>query len=162
MVRVDDYHVFLTIEGECNGLYISKRTRKAFEVRELGNGRSNVAFSYRIVARRRDWTGRRFEKVTVPPPIDRRTEKVELGEAPRKERVIRRPRLRDLPKPPIFLKPEVISRPASEPAGRSLKSLTFPKPPSAVTLRDLPEVDLLLRRRARKKARGRRRGTPRR
>ncbi len=48
-----DYHVFLTPNGDCRGLYIARKTRGGFEVRELGGGKSSLAFDYRIVARRR-------------------------------------------------------------------------------------------------------------
>jgi hypothetical protein len=37
--------VFLTPEGDCQGLYVRKRGSR-FEVRELQGGISNVAFSY--------------------------------------------------------------------------------------------------------------------
>ena len=42
-----DYHVFLTPEGDCRGLYISHKTAVGFEVHEFGGGQSNVAFDYR-------------------------------------------------------------------------------------------------------------------
>jgi len=50
-----DYHVFLTPRGDCRGLYVAKTTATDFEVRELGGGKSNVAFDYRIVAKRRGY-----------------------------------------------------------------------------------------------------------
>jgi hypothetical protein len=53
------YHVFLTANGNCRGLYVAKKTATAFEVRELGGGRSEISFDYRIVARRRG-----YEQVT--------------------------------------------------------------------------------------------------
>jgi hypothetical protein len=59
-----DYHVFLTPEGDCRGLYISSKTASGFEVRELGGGRSTVAFDYRIVALRRGFESVRLEDVT--------------------------------------------------------------------------------------------------
>jgi len=59
-----DYHVFLTPEGDCRGLYVSKKTPAGFEVRELGGGRSDVAFDYRIVAMRRGFEGIRMEDMT--------------------------------------------------------------------------------------------------
>lgn len=43
------YIVNLQAEGENNGLFISKKTAKGFEVKEQGRGRSNVKFSYTIV-----------------------------------------------------------------------------------------------------------------
>jgi hypothetical protein len=59
-----DYHVFLTPEGDCRGLYVIRKTASGFEVRELGAGQSNVAFDYRIVALRRGYESVRLEDVT--------------------------------------------------------------------------------------------------
>ena len=59
-----DYHVFLTPEGDCRGLYVSRKTASGFEVRELGGGRSTVAFDYRIVALSRGFESVRLEDVT--------------------------------------------------------------------------------------------------
>jgi hypothetical protein len=53
VVTLNGYRVFLTPEGDCQGLYMRKRGSR-FEVRELQGGISNVAFSYRIVAKRKD------------------------------------------------------------------------------------------------------------
>jgi hypothetical protein len=61
------YHVFITPYGNSNGLYVSRRTRTSFGVREQQQGKSTLVFSYRIVARRRDIPGPRFVKVTAPP-----------------------------------------------------------------------------------------------
>jgi hypothetical protein len=46
------YHVYLTPLGDCNGLYVANKTPASFEVHELGGGTSNIAFDYRIVAKR--------------------------------------------------------------------------------------------------------------
>lgn len=59
-----DYHVFLTPEGDCRGLYVSNKTASGFEVRELGGGQSNVSFSYRIVALRLGYENVRLEDKT--------------------------------------------------------------------------------------------------
>jgi len=45
-----EYAVFLTPEGECNGLYVSKKEFYGFEVRELNNGKSNIRFSWQVKA----------------------------------------------------------------------------------------------------------------
>lgn len=55
-----EYHVFLTPNGDCKGLYISSRTPASFEVHELGGGSSSVEFSYRIVALRKKYENVRF------------------------------------------------------------------------------------------------------
>ncbi|MGA8154541.1 MAG: hypothetical protein WB952_26590 [Terriglobales bacterium] len=49
------YHVFLTPNGDCQGLYVSQKTPGSFEVHELGKGTSNVKFDYRIVALRKNF-----------------------------------------------------------------------------------------------------------
>jgi hypothetical protein len=59
-----DYHVFLTPAGDCDGLYIANRTATSFEVRELKNGSSSVAFDYRIVAHRKGVESSRLPDVT--------------------------------------------------------------------------------------------------
>jgi len=46
--------VFVQLEGDCNGVYVTKKTASGFEVVELNNGVSNTKFSYQIVARRAD------------------------------------------------------------------------------------------------------------
>lgn len=46
------YLVSVTPEGDCRGLYIADRSPDGFSVRELGGGHANVAFEYRIVAKR--------------------------------------------------------------------------------------------------------------
>ena len=44
------YVVLLTPEGDTHGLYVAQRNASGFFVRETMNGRSNIAFAYRIVA----------------------------------------------------------------------------------------------------------------
>ena len=56
-----EYHVFLTPNGDCKGLYVSQRTPASFEVRELGGGISSIEFSYRIVALRKNYESIRME-----------------------------------------------------------------------------------------------------
>jgi len=57
------YHVFLTPNGDSNGLYVARKTSAGFEVREHGGGTSNLAFDYRIVARRRGFETLRLAEV---------------------------------------------------------------------------------------------------
>ena len=49
------YHVFLTPNGDCEGLYVTQKGPASFQVRELRGGQSNIAFDYRIVAKRRGY-----------------------------------------------------------------------------------------------------------
>ena len=68
VIKRGDYHVFLTPKGDCGGLYVRRRGGGSFEVRELGGGKSNVAFSYRIVGRRKDIKAhRRFAATPALP-----------------------------------------------------------------------------------------------
>jgi hypothetical protein len=47
-----EYHVFLTPEGDSEGLYVSNKTPQGFEVHEQHGGRSSIAFDYRVMAKR--------------------------------------------------------------------------------------------------------------
>ena len=46
--------VYVQLEGDCNGVYVSNKSLKGFSVKELLKGRSNVSFSYQVVANRKD------------------------------------------------------------------------------------------------------------
>ncbi|NND52571.1 MAG: hypothetical protein HKN54_09190 [Flavobacteriaceae bacterium] len=56
-IRVDDEHpikVFVQLEGDCNGVYVTNKSASGFEVKELQGGNSNVSFSWSITATRAD------------------------------------------------------------------------------------------------------------
>lgn len=56
-IRVDADHpikVFVQLEGDCNGVYVTNKSATGFTVKELQNGRSNANFSWSIVATRAD------------------------------------------------------------------------------------------------------------
>jgi hypothetical protein len=61
------YQVFLTPEGDCQGLYVARKSGGGFEVRESNGGRSSIRFGYRIVARRKDVEAPRFARAKLPP-----------------------------------------------------------------------------------------------
>lgn len=82
LVTTRDYHVFLTPEGDCNGLYVHRKTPNGFEVRELQKGSSAAGFSYRVVARRRDATGKRLEIVELGRLPDRADAEVPTPKSP--------------------------------------------------------------------------------
>lgn len=46
--------VFIQLEGDCNGVYVTNKTQESFTVKELQNGNSNISFSYQIIASRVD------------------------------------------------------------------------------------------------------------
>jgi hypothetical protein len=58
------YHVFLTPKGDCKGLYVGGETAQGFEVHEMGGGHSNIAFDYRIMAKRNGFENVRLADVT--------------------------------------------------------------------------------------------------
>jgi hypothetical protein len=52
-ILVDQNHplkVFITLEGDCNGVYITNKNIHGFDVIELKNGKSNTCFSWQVVA----------------------------------------------------------------------------------------------------------------
>jgi hypothetical protein len=59
-----EYHVFLTPKGDSEGLYVSNETPQGFEVHEQHNGRSNIAFDYRIMAKRIGYENVRLADLT--------------------------------------------------------------------------------------------------
>jgi hypothetical protein len=59
-----EYHVFLTPKGDCKGLYVTNESADSFEVRELGGGTANIAFDYRIMARRKGYENVRLADKT--------------------------------------------------------------------------------------------------
>jgi hypothetical protein len=84
LVQTDDFHVFLTAEGETTGLYVADRSEAGFEVREQRDGQGEVMFSYRVVARRRDVDAPRLASVDLPeiPPEPEMVTPVELPDQP--------------------------------------------------------------------------------
>jgi hypothetical protein len=78
VVDPKEYHVFLTPCGDCNGLYVDGLTETGFTVREQKGGTSDVEFSYRLVAKRKDVKDERLPKISLParPPEMRRLERL--------------------------------------------------------------------------------------
>jgi hypothetical protein len=97
LVDRNDYYVFLTPEGDSAGLFVSRKRRDSFEVREQQGGKSALGFSYRLVARRKDVPRRRLPKVAMPRAIS-------FEDVPLPETVMNIPRARKAPRPPQPLK----------------------------------------------------------
>jgi len=66
LVDIRQYHVFLTPYGDSEGLFVAKRNKTGFEVREQRDGTSNITFSYRIVAKRKDVKAERLTVINLP------------------------------------------------------------------------------------------------
>jgi hypothetical protein len=58
------YHVFITPNGDSDGLYVIAKTPTTFEVRESKGGTSSLSFDYRIMAKRRGMETQRLVDVT--------------------------------------------------------------------------------------------------
>jgi hypothetical protein len=59
------YFVFVTPEGNTNGVYVTQVTGTGFEVRENNGGQSTVAFQYRIVAKPYGESGARLPVIDM-------------------------------------------------------------------------------------------------
>lgn len=46
--------VFIQLEGDCNGVFVSDKSKNGFKVKELAGGTSNTKFTWQIVATRAD------------------------------------------------------------------------------------------------------------
>jgi hypothetical protein len=58
-IVVNDKHplrVFIQLEGDCKGVFVTNKANNGFDVTELMNGNSNAKFSWHIVANRADET----------------------------------------------------------------------------------------------------------
>lgn len=67
VTHTDGFRVFLTPEGDCNGLSIAAKTDRGFAVRELKGGTASVAFSWRVVAKpKTDHKAARMAKFIIP------------------------------------------------------------------------------------------------
>jgi hypothetical protein len=82
VVKTDQYHVFPVANGDCKGLYVSNRTGSGFTVHELQGGTSNIGFSYRVVAKRKDIAGLRLEPVDEPALPDVPSEPIKPQDIP--------------------------------------------------------------------------------
>jgi len=64
-VTSDQYQVYLTPEGDCQGLYVEGKSSGGFTVRELMGGTHNVSFAWRVVAKRAGIVNERFAPVKL-------------------------------------------------------------------------------------------------
>lgn len=56
-ITVNDKHplrVYIQLEGDCNGVFVTNKKADSFDVIELASGKSNVVFQYHIVGNRAD------------------------------------------------------------------------------------------------------------
>jgi hypothetical protein len=56
-MKIDEKHplkVFIQLEGDCNGVFVTDKSSNGFRVKELNKGASSVSFSWHIVGSRAD------------------------------------------------------------------------------------------------------------
>jgi hypothetical protein len=82
-----DYHVFLTPNGDCKGLYVSQKSATSFEVHELGGGSSSIAFDYRIMAKRKGFENIRMADKTAEFTQHRPTRRPAGSRAPNPDEI---------------------------------------------------------------------------
>ena len=82
-----DYHVFLTPNGDCKGLYVSQKSATSFEVHELGGGTSSIAFDYRIMAKRKGFENIRMADKTAEFTTHRPTKRPAGSRAPNPDEI---------------------------------------------------------------------------
>ena len=67
----EEYHVFLTPLGDC-ALYVAEKNEKGFVVKAVGGVATDVAFDYRIVAKRSGYETKRLEAAEDPAEMEQR------------------------------------------------------------------------------------------
>jgi hypothetical protein len=139
------YHVFLTPKGDCEGLYVTNETPAGFQVRELRGGKSNIAFDYRIVAKRRGYESVRMDQLEADPETAQAIREVALRRPAHRRLTL--PKLAEAPRvPPALPKAEArpgvpgvaIPKPLEPP-----KFMAPPEPPKLPALPKLPAVPRL-------------------
>jgi hypothetical protein len=65
VTALDHYHVFVQEYDGDHGLYVTNRTKHGFDVRARVTSASS-SFSYRIVAKRKEFAAERFPRVSLP------------------------------------------------------------------------------------------------
>jgi hypothetical protein len=114
------YHVFLTPNGDCEGLYVAQKTATGFQVRELRGGKSSISFDYRIVAKLRGYESVRMDEIkTNAATLQAIRELVQRRPASRK---LILPKPREAPQAPPA--PPKVGAPPATPA------VAIPKPPA--------------------------------
>lgn len=68
-VLIDKNHslrVFIQLEGDCNGVFVTNKSSNGFDVKELNNGQSNVSFTYMVAANRANDSVSQFSDARFP------------------------------------------------------------------------------------------------
>ncbi len=83
--------VFIQLEGDCNGVYVTNKSANGFTVKELQGGTSNVSFSWHIVANRADEmvNGERtvYQSLRFPDAPDKIQETAAIAQTIKEEKI---------------------------------------------------------------------------
>ena len=120
------YHVFLTPNSDCKGLYVAQKTASGFQVRELQGGKSNITFDYRIVAKRRDYETLRMDQLETDAETVQAIREVVQNRPAHRKLILHKPA--EAPKAPLP-QPKV----AAPPAAPGVVMPMPPQPPKLAT-----------------------------
>jgi hypothetical protein len=73
-VTIDAQHpmmVFVQVEGDCKGVYVTNKISTSFDVVELQGGTSNLSFSYRVVCKREYFEDERLSTPAQDDAVNR-------------------------------------------------------------------------------------------
>lgn len=91
--------VFVQLEGDCNGVYVTNKSANGFTVKELQGGTSNVSFAWHIVANRADEiiNGERtvYQSLRFPDAPEKIQETANVSQSIQEEKIepVEQPRL---------------------------------------------------------------------
>ncbi len=121
-VTIDQAHplkVFVQLTDDCNGVYVTNRTTTGFDVVEMQNGKSDAAFVYRVVCKRKYYEDERLAteeedilfntrmlETVWPEVIAQEKEEQERAEAQRQEQIKRSVETPAMQCPSVQVKPE--------------------------------------------------------
>jgi hypothetical protein len=121
------YHVFLTPSGDCQGLYVTRKTATGFQVRELRGGKSNIAFDYRVVAKRRGYEDLRMAQLEADAETVQTIREVVQSRPAHRKLILHKPpeppKAEARPAPPAVAipKPPRVAAPPTAPAAATAK-----------------------------------------
>jgi len=73
--------VFIQPEGNCNGVYVTNKSKTGFDVYELNNGNSDISFIYTVIGNRADEPDSKYAGVRFPAgPLFKESSKVKSSE----------------------------------------------------------------------------------
>jgi hypothetical protein len=70
VVKTNQYHISLTPDGDSKGFYVTNKMPSSRVVHEQQGGTSNLAFDYRVVAKRKDIPGERLQRIDELPTVE--------------------------------------------------------------------------------------------